>query len=349
MKFSVVEFKDDKSIAVVPSSWIRGRKCFWPPGPGSKTAMVQKGVQPSPRWKAYAMLMKATFNNYRDARLALPRLQYTSELESTGGGKRKVTKPTRYEPEHNRQPPRPPSTFPGPSVASHEEPRSEDSEDVPVQVDADAEDEGVLLELHGETPEGHATGESFAAGDAEFAAAGTGQPHKKKVMSQEEFQRQVLTQLAGLRVVQQQQGQLLGDLVTRFARRNMEAQANSEPLVAMPFDDYGTLKQFDCTLTGTRKEVFIRELAVKGGANPAACTKRMLRYVMTDHLACQFSWQGRKGKLSFCQMQLPSCITCAVQTAHEASDFTVEMAIREWLRHAPARQRNAIAKDSAAE
>ncbi|KAH7940110.1 hypothetical protein HPB52_021859 [Rhipicephalus sanguineus] len=172
-----------------------------------------------------------------------------------------------------------------------------------------------------------------------------GHPDEACGSSQPKFQRQVLTQLAGLRVVQQQQGQLLGDLVTRFARRNMEAQANSEPLVAMPFDDYGTLKQFDCTLTGTRKEVFIRELAVKGGANPAACTKRMLRYVMTDHLACQFSWQGRKGKLSFCQMQLPSCITCAVQTAHEASDFTVEMAIREWLRHAPARQRNAIAKD----
>ncbi|KAH7968482.1 hypothetical protein HPB52_008930 [Rhipicephalus sanguineus] len=88
----------------------------------------------------------------------------------------------------------------------------------------------------------------------------------------------------------------------------------------------------------------IRELAVKGGANPAACTKSMLRYVMTDHLTCQFSWQGRKRKLSFCQMRLPSCITCAVQTAHEASDFTVEMAIREWLRHAPARQRKAIAK-----
>lgn len=111
------------------------------------------------------MVTKATLSNYRDARLALPRLQYTSDVERNDGGKRKVTKPTRYEPECNRQPPCPPSTFPGPSMASHEESQSDDSE--------------VFSQLHSETPKGHGTGESFGTGDTEFATAGTAQLQKK--------------------------------------------------------------------------------------------------------------------------------------------------------------------------
>lgn len=129
-------------------------------------------------------------------------------------------------------------------------------------------------------------------------------------MSQEEFQRQVLTKLTVLRVVQQQQGHLIGALVSRFARQNMEAQARNTPLITQPFQDYDDLKRFDATLNGTRKEAFIRELAAKGCANPAACTKRILQYLMTDLLAFHFSWQGRKGKCSFSQMQQPACITC---------------------------------------
>ncbi|XP_037558107.1 uncharacterized protein LOC119435267 [Dermacentor silvarum] len=166
-------------------------------------------------------------------------------------------------------------------------------------------------------------------------------------MPQEEFQHQVLMKLSVLRVVQQQQGELLNALVSRFARGNMQSQAAKEPLISEPFDDYESLKRFDETLTGSRREDFIQELANKGGANPTTCTKRILRHVMTDFLGCQFSWQGRKGKHSFSQMKLSSCITCAVQSGHETSEFAVETAIREWLRHAPARHRTAIAKDCA--
>ncbi|KAL1477073.1 hypothetical protein MTO96_036047 [Rhipicephalus appendiculatus] len=84
MNFSVVEFKDDKSIAVVPSSWIHGRKCYWPSGPGSKTSMVQKGVEPSLRWKAYTMVVKATFSETEFATAGTDQLQKKKVMSQEG-------------------------------------------------------------------------------------------------------------------------------------------------------------------------------------------------------------------------------------------------------------------------
>ncbi|KAL1440349.1 hypothetical protein MTO96_001176 [Rhipicephalus appendiculatus] len=86
-----------------------------------------------------------------------------------------------------------------------------------------------------------------------------GHPDEACGSSQPEFQRQIWTTLAVLRVVQQQQGQLIGEVASRFAKRHMEANAD-EPLIAEPFDDYDALQQFDSTLVGTRKEVFVSDL-----------------------------------------------------------------------------------------
>ncbi|XP_049274591.1 uncharacterized protein LOC125759619 [Rhipicephalus sanguineus] len=95
MRFSIVEFTEEKTVAVVPNIWIVGGKCYWPPGPGCKMATVQKAKAPNKDWKMYSIVVKTTYSTYQEARRNLDQAQY-SDVESEHLQKRKVSKPSRY-------------------------------------------------------------------------------------------------------------------------------------------------------------------------------------------------------------------------------------------------------------
>ncbi|KAL1434409.1 hypothetical protein MTO96_011729 [Rhipicephalus appendiculatus] len=59
--------------------------------------------------------------------------------------------------------------------------------------------------------------------------------------------------------------------------------------------------------------------------------------VLSDKLASSFSWNGRKEKNAFKGLHLSKCIVDAVTSVHKCNNFAVESAIKDWLRHAPAR------------
>ncbi|XP_049270520.1 uncharacterized protein LOC119389874 [Rhipicephalus sanguineus] len=106
-------------------------------------------------------------------------------------------------------------------------------------------------------------------------------------------------------MAQKQHGELIHGLIGRL--RSNAAKGNA-PLVSSPFSEYESLKQFDNKLTGQMKDVLVEELANKGGINAAACTKRILCYLLCDNLAAEFSWLGKKGKRRFSELRLASCI-----------------------------------------
>ncbi|CAN7974708.1 unnamed protein product, partial [Ixodes persulcatus] len=83
----------------------------------------------------------------------------------------------------------------------------------------------------------------------------------------------------------------------------------------------------------------VQQLADAGGSGVASCTRRVMRSLFTDQLACKFSWQGRKGKFSFCKLHLAKFVVSAVRSCNQCQDFTVESVMKDWLRHAPARHR----------
>ncbi|XP_037561639.2 uncharacterized protein LOC119440843 [Dermacentor silvarum] len=149
-----------------------------------------------------------------------------------------------------------------------------------------------------------------------------------------EFQREVLTRLSVLRIVQQQQGELLTALTTRCTVKQSD---NAPQVVVGQFDSYDELKKFDQTLTGPVKEAVVQQLANIGGPSPESCTRRVLRSVLSDKLASTFSWHGRKGKNAFDCLLLSKCIVDAVKVTHKCDNFVVESASKDWLRHAPAR------------
>ncbi|KAH7960044.1 hypothetical protein HPB49_016636 [Dermacentor silvarum] len=76
MKYCLVEFVDEKSIELVLATWVVGKYCFWPPGPGCQTA-ITNCYEPKESWKKYHIIIKGTFDNYEDGRRKLPMAEYS--------------------------------------------------------------------------------------------------------------------------------------------------------------------------------------------------------------------------------------------------------------------------------
>lgn len=67
----------------------------------------------------------------------------------------------------------------------------------------------------------------------------------------------------------------------------------------------------------------VHELKQLGGKTASKATKRMLTYLLTDELAAQFSWIGRKGKLNFSVLKTATAITGKPET-WESNYFDVK-------------------------
>ncbi|KAL1486067.1 hypothetical protein MTO96_047118, partial [Rhipicephalus appendiculatus] len=81
----------------------------------------------------------------------------------------------------------------------------------------------------------------------------------------------------------------------------------------------------------------IRFFMQLGGKDANCATKRILGYCLSDKLAAQFSWLGRKGKHSFSALNIAKAVACAASKAPKGSAADIEEAVKSWLRHAPER------------
>lgn len=113
--WTVVEFIDTNTVEAVPTKWISGDKCYWPPLSRFKTvAEIKSNVSPNLDWPLYNMRVfkDATFGNkhrttllnhfyefyyflddYMIARNKAKKAEVTSDLNSDGEKKlRKLSK-----------------------------------------------------------------------------------------------------------------------------------------------------------------------------------------------------------------------------------------------------------------
>ncbi len=54
--------------------------------------------------------------------------------------------------------------------------------------------------------------------------------------------------------------------------------------------------------------LFLEQSCAVGGKSVDEATRRVLRYTMTDDLACHFNWRGKGQKNAFSELQLKSVI-----------------------------------------
>ncbi|CAH0547042.1 unnamed protein product [Brassicogethes aeneus] len=71
--------------------------------------------------------------------------------------------------------------------------------------------------------------------------------------------------------------------------------------------------------------------------------KNIVRKVLTDSVAAQFNWEGKKGKKMLSSLIISECIKKAAALSHNVKSTTEQdiiNAIKNWLRHATARLNN---------
>ncbi|KAL1474567.1 hypothetical protein MTO96_037870 [Rhipicephalus appendiculatus] len=144
----------------------------------------------------------------------------------------------------------------------------------------------------------------------------------------------MLRLLNTIRFMLQQQA----DSINRLCEMLPSAPAvTCTPLVVQPFNSLQELFDFDAKLTRETTTTLVREFMQLGGKDANCATKRILGYCLSDKLAAQFSWLGRKGKHSFSALNIAKAVACAASKAPKGSAADIEEAVKSWLRHAPER------------
>jgi len=73
-------------------------------------------------------------------------------------------------------------------------------------------------------------------------------------------------------------------------------------------------------------------LKLVGGYNSHVMIRNILKKMLTNPLAQQFSWAGRKNKHSFKDLKLANIITQAVRAVHrQITDAEIANSISKWL------------------
>ncbi len=67
--YLVVEFLAEKSVAVVPKSWLQGDKCFWPPLKSKRKTLVKKAQEPDPSWDLFAVRVHFEYSKWLFVRI----------------------------------------------------------------------------------------------------------------------------------------------------------------------------------------------------------------------------------------------------------------------------------------
>ncbi|XP_046407753.1 uncharacterized protein LOC124172348 [Ischnura elegans] len=160
--------------------------------------------------------------------------------------------------------------------------------------------------------------------------------------SEIDFRRQVLRELAVLRATASRNSdaiQAILDAVCSTQSRSVDVSAAMP--ANLPLQSLEHLEKLEEDLADeTVKRNMVICLSRIGGNNLADVTKRMLTRLMSDNLASQFSWVGAKKKKPLSSKLMADVILRAVQRNplfKDASEKEIELAIKNWLRHAPER------------
>ncbi|XP_040067732.1 uncharacterized protein LOC115313823 [Ixodes scapularis] len=149
-----------------------------------------------------------------------------------------------------------------------------------------------------------------------------------------EFRGQVLRLLNVIGLSFQQVASTLDALTA-----SSEPTAAPNPVVPQPFDTADGLSNFEPDLSASDEALLVKELIQLGGRNPNTATKRMLAYLLTDKLAAEYSWEGKKGKKKFCKLRICQLMCAAVNKRFtQSTKDDVEVTTKSWLRHAPERE-----------
>ncbi|XP_078036313.1 uncharacterized protein LOC144469675 [Augochlora pura] len=108
------------------------------------------------------------------------------------------------------------------------------------------------------------------------------------------------------------------------------------PQLQFPLSTERDILTFESILNNSEEfENGVQELYKMGGDNCYQFVKRVLTTLITNDLALQYSWMGRKAKKAFNKLNTANLIICAAAKASIAGNRKdIEMSIQQWLKRA---------------
>ncbi|XP_066508723.1 uncharacterized protein [Hoplias malabaricus] len=300
--YSVLEFVQERSVAVVPDSWVErtceGHFCYWPPK--NKQKLIQRGSLPDKAlWKKLEVRVFKSSVDYKTAHQLMRKAENTSCLEESDGSGKKLREkrpPSRYlcytsaSEDDSFQPTK------GPKVQARSPPRLSDFlaqtrcalyQDM--ERGLDMAREPASLPNWSEIP-------VVVGRELEMAQRPPIQPERPP--QRDNFQMHVLMKLDQLLQKQEEQSLLLKQLIN----------ARSE----------------------------VRYLATLGGHSLGDSVRRTMRTIASSRIWASFSLKGRKGKISLQNLTIYRVIMKAVMRSQPGSNAAdIEAHIAETLKHAP--------------
>ncbi|MED6270358.1 hypothetical protein CHARACLAT_009371 [Characodon lateralis] len=78
--YHIVIFEKTNEVQVVPSGWISGEECMWPPNKVDVVKALKSQEQPGEDWKTHRARVIFTSDDYNEARLKLPEAVLHTDL-----------------------------------------------------------------------------------------------------------------------------------------------------------------------------------------------------------------------------------------------------------------------------
>ncbi|KAH7971752.1 hypothetical protein HPB52_002460 [Rhipicephalus sanguineus] len=122
----------------------------------------------------------------------------------------------------------------------------------------------------------------------------------------QDFEQNTTRLLNIIRYMLQQQGEVLNTIVKTLS--SLSVAPCAAPVIDQPFSSLEELLAFDEKLDNEASNALVNDFVQLGGSDGNWATKRILAYCMTDEVAAQFSWMGRKGKRSFSALKIAKVV-----------------------------------------
>ncbi|KAL1466868.1 hypothetical protein MTO96_042458 [Rhipicephalus appendiculatus] len=333
--FAVVKFPDDEdAVAVVPASWVIGQVVMWPVHLVKESAdeLAKKCIEPGAGWVANNARVLGWYETYERARTKLPLAEMTSDIDTDLDRPRRRRRnriyddsssgdsPDEEEPANSTTLPRaptPPVRIAHTMGKDHQHPSSV---------------------LSKKAKKDHVPSQK------RYTAASSSSKQEEQACRYSQASppdSEVLRLLHSIQCRQLQHSSQLNMITAWIASRTSVLDEAETQDIEIP-RTLDAFIQFDDSVAKSKE--LQKQLKAHwkkfGGISMPDTVKRIMRDMLSDEVASNYSWQGAKGKLHFretacCQILLE--IAAASPHYQSATTSDVEVVIKSWLRHSKER------------
>ncbi|CAH1153262.1 unnamed protein product [Phaedon cochleariae] len=348
--WTVVLFLDDKTVEAIPSNWIQGQLCYWPSLATEKLLQAIRKCEPvNTCWPSHniKIFRNATFDDYARARAKAKIAEETSDLNSDSEQvKRKRVQKILSSSESDSSY----SILPSPPKIKKKNCKDDAMMKKSVLNRNNDEDEIQIDPFIGIENRIEKQNDALIEVWPNVNEKENFNPVCKACIERDKSFKTIFEQIHIIRGISIDILSEVKDLKKNTNRSNiLENKCTFYTMhsnIKFPLKTVDEIDVLEGILNGEDDfQLLVLEFAKIGGTNCYNFVKRVLSTSLTNEMALQYSWLGRKGKLNFSKLNIAKVIINAAEKADISQNRTdTEVAIQTWLKRASDRRNSAINK-----